>query len=271
MNGWMDEWMEWNEMRWDEIHPLVVTEWHLQCGVGLEGVSHVVLQPKTRRFVFSLQQCFPSHFLSCFLSFSLFLLSSSVCTVVSVSLFSVCLCVCVCVVSDELLSFSCANVFHLWVQKQLFMCVEPTHKRAFSSNPGVASPDCNPQLVQWVRELESHRGSFMLWISLLSVCLFRQQLFLVFLVEYFSFFGFCDLVFWLSQIYSPQGSHNSLIHRWLHFGISAGACLFVYLFFLFVGLFGSHSETVYWVCVFPPLGDPRLAAACVQKQQLDLG
>jgi hypothetical protein len=24
------------------------------------------------------------------------------------------------------------------------MCVEPTHKRAFSPNPGVASPDCNP-------------------------------------------------------------------------------------------------------------------------------
>ncbi len=99
MNEWMDEWidgMEWNEIL--IIHPLVVTEWHLQCGVGLEGVSHVVLLPKTRHFVFSLQQCFPSHFLSCFLSFSLFLLSSSVCTVVSISLFSVCLCVCVCCV-----------------------------------------------------------------------------------------------------------------------------------------------------------------------------
>ncbi len=212
---------------------------------------------KTRRFCLFLAALLPKP-LSFFLSFSLSLSSLFLCVHCSLYFSLVCVFVCVCVLCLTSCFLSLVQVsFNFESKSSCFMCVEPTHKRGFSSNPGVASPDCIPRLVQSVRELESHRGgSFMLWISLLSVCLsvclFRQQLFLVFLVEYFSFIGFCDLVFWLSQIYSPQGSHNSLIHRWLHFGISAGACLFVYLFSLFVGLFESHSETVYWVCIFFP-------------------
>ncbi len=119
------------------IHPLVGTEWHLQCGVGLEGECHVVLLPKTRRFVFSLQHCFPSHFLSLSLSLSLSLLFLSVHCSLYFSL--VCVCVCLLCLMRCFLSLV-QNVFQLWVQKQLFICVEPTHKRAFSSNPGVGIP-----------------------------------------------------------------------------------------------------------------------------------
>jgi hypothetical protein len=61
--------------------------------------------------------------------------------------------------------------FNFESKSSCFMCVEPTHKRGFSSNPGVASPDCIPRLVQSVRELESHRGGLVHVVDLSSFCL----------------------------------------------------------------------------------------------------